>query len=523
MRCSLPSTKIPFSTTRSLDPTLLLHTEITPLPPDAPPLIDVEPISLDMRLRQLNSMSSLSLLLLLNLRARRIRLVVLHLLPLLLPLLLRILAAPRILQPLAGQPAVQRAPLLRVQITAVPGRLPPRALKAPGVVRPRLALAALLPVLPGVALAALLARLQVAEERQQALEARRVGPVVRVVEQARAVGEEVLGRHVGVEAGGELDAVAGELGGGLRGVEMQLGGGEEERFEAFGRVAGLVGDVEDVAGRDLVLGVAVEEDAGVGVAVGVVVGNEDVPGADAAPGGDVDEREVVEFEELDRPVARRVAHLGGRPRPGDVGVGVLGGGFVEDVEDARVEGFVGLSGLVAEHADVHVRPEEIGPLLGEGEAEEEVLELGEVQEGWGLEDGDAVAAAVEGIVDEEGVVMGEEAFIIGVHGARVVDDDDVLAGPARSNPTKHCLPEHVVITREGKEKRSAGSFFRWIVVWRYVWTEVIADGRKVELACVFSTAQNGTSIGGVRIFFVDFFVPLVEDIKIRKFSITNDW
>lgn len=74
-------------------------------------------------------------------------------------------------------------------------------------------------------------------------------------------------------------------------------------------------------------------------------------------------------------------------------------------------------------------PKVLRPLLFEGDIKEEVLELGEGEEGRRGYDIDPKQLKTS-MVEEEGVLEAELAVFVGIHGASVLNHIDILGGPA---------------------------------------------------------------------------------------------
>lgn len=177
------------------------------------------------------------------------------------------------------------------------------------------------------------------------------------------------------------------------------------------------------------------------VAVGDVVGDHGVPAADVLVGERVDEREVVVREPAGAPVG-------------------VAAGLLEGLEGERVDGLVGLvrvfrgvlvAVLEGEGQDVHVAPEVVGPVFGVGQGEVEVLELGEGEEGGGLDDVDAERAE-DGVVEVEGVLQGELAARVGLLDARVLDDEDLVGRPSGRDVADDGLEEDGPAAGEADEE-----------------------------------------------------------------------
>ena len=78
--------------------------------------------------------------------------------------------------------------------------------------------------------------------------------------------------------------------------------------------------------------------------------------------------------------------------------------------------------------------------MGVGLGEEEVLELGEGEEGRGLDDIDAERGQ-DGVVEEKRVLEGQLAARVGLLGAAVFDGVDLGGGPACCDVTADGLEE----------------------------------------------------------------------------------
>ena len=182
----------------------------------------------------------------------------------------------------------------------------------------------------------------------------------------------------------------------MRGVGVDGGrGGDVLAAVEHEQVGQGRADVVDEADVRVLGRVAGHEQALVHVAVGEVEADEGVPAADGDEGGGVVEREAVVGEEADGPFSRAAFRRGE--------------GLGEDVEHAGIQGFVSVCGRVevvflGQGDDVHVGPEVVGPLTLEGGVEVEVLQLGEGEEGGGLEDGDVEERGQAGVVEVEGVL-----------------------------------------------------------------------------------------------------------------------
>lgn len=75
-------------------------------------------------------------------------------------------------------------------------------------------------------------------------------------------------------------------------------------------------------------------------------------------------------------------------------------------------------------------PKVIRPIPRQRLPKHKILQLREIQQRRRLQDRDPVPAPEQVVVDVEGVSGREEVERVGVHGAAVVEDYDVGAGPA---------------------------------------------------------------------------------------------
>lgn len=111
---------------------------------------------------------------------------------------------------------------------------------------------------------------------------------------------------------------------------------------------------------------------------------------------------------------------------------------------------------------------------------EEILQLSKIEKRRSLEDSNPISTTKEFVVKEKWVVLSQKAFIVAVHGARVVHNDNVIARPSSRNIAQDCLPQHCIVPREWHEKRSSRVFGAVDVVMGHLGMEIMADGRKIE-------------------------------------------
>lgn len=191
-------------------------------------------------------------------------------------------------------------------------------------------------------------------------------------------------------------------------------------------------DVEDQAGVALRLPEPGPVQPEVHIAVGCVVRDLRVPGADLEEGIALNEGEVIVREEVSRP-GRHVGPVqipqqtDGTLVDGGVGIGV-----------PVMVAVLLLHLLVGEDDDVLVAPEEVLPAALEGGVEVEVLQLRKGEEGGRAED--VNSQDVEGCdVEEKGVL--ERELVLAVRGERprVLYHEDVRGWPTRRDVAAHAL------------------------------------------------------------------------------------